>query len=200
MNKDEYIAEVEKSMRKIYNYSEPVVVNHLNDYVLDKRSKSALKDLLIDKYFNGKAAIFGKGLPEKKQKNFQYVFVSIYEDNEYAYIAVVGKSSFWNKKLENGVVDSRESNCLGDLFKPYTKKSKTVECVLKNTKCNTLDDINAKIITAVILPIDVHNYQTKRLKGKHKTKPDLKAENYENKIRDDLLSKIKGKGLILNIK
>ncbi|ULQ49362.1 hypothetical protein [Liquorilactobacillus nagelii] len=113
MNKDEYIAEVEKSMRKIYNYSEPVVVNHLNDYVLDKRSKSALKDILIDKYFNGKAAIFGKGLPEKKQKNFQYVFVSIYEDNEYAYIAVVGKSSFWNKKLENGVVDSRESNCLG---------------------------------------------------------------------------------------
>ncbi|ULQ49363.1 hypothetical protein [Liquorilactobacillus nagelii] len=50
------------------------------------------------------------------------------------------------------------------------------------------------------MPIDVHNYQTKRLKGKHKTKPDLKAEKYENKIRDDLLSKIKGKGLILNIK
>lgn len=197
MNKDEYITGIKKSMRKIYKYSEPIVVNNLNEYVADKRSKSDLKDLLIDNFFNGKGAIFGKGRPEKEQKNFQYVFASIYEDSESAYIVVVGKSSFWNKKLENGDVDYSEIDCLGDLFKPYTKKFKTVECVLKNTNCKTLYDINDKITAAVILPIDVHEYQTNGLKGKLKTGPDKKAEKFESEI-GELLLKAVGKGSILN--
>lgn len=158
-----------------------------------KISRAELKyGFLHDKTrFMDKGATFGEG-SEEEQKNYQYVFVTLTDDNT---IAVVGKTSFWDTYLEKDKYSEDDTNskkkklssALGDLFIPYLSGTSRKVLDYYSTDERKYFDLDEKLTKVIIMPINLYGWSTEELKGKKKTFVDTLAEKIESAVRAELL-------------
>lgn len=172
----------------VYPKGDPFVIQDWNTYVKNPSLFIPIKNNMVSDplKFKNKGAIYAQG-KDKAQENYQFVFISILEDNT---VLVVGKTSFWSNRLINGTRDSREDSNFGDLIKPYNiyQDKESAKKVISHYNDNSID-IDDKVTTVIIIPIDVSDCSTEEYKHKHKHyRADTRAEEVETMIGDALLN------------
>ncbi|WP_349582763.1 hypothetical protein [Leuconostoc citreum] len=147
------------------NYPRIIVEKLPQGFGKEEIEKTKISFLKSDGPFDGFGTVCGK-CSLKAQRNYQYVFVSVIDDGK---VAVVGKTSFWDTRFENGNIDpdSSEKYNLGDLYRPYSTKnpSPTAQVIIAHYQGESVSDVNEKITYAVIIPIDNSRFDTKEVKA-----------------------------------
>ncbi|MGB2575068.1 hypothetical protein [Leuconostoc citreum] len=176
------------------NYPRIIVEKLPQGFGKEEIEKTKISFLKIGGPFNEFGTIYRDGC-QNAQMNYQYVFVSIIEDGE---VVVVGKTSFWDTRLENGNIDPNPSEKynLGDLYRPYLKTDNaTAQAIINhykyknNEKNEQVTFVNQKITHAVIIPIDNSAFCTNHSKDKTHSSADQYTHEQEKIIGDLILDK-----------
>ncbi|GDZ84795.1 hypothetical protein EFN63_08065 [Leuconostoc citreum] len=169
------------------NYPRIIVEKLPQGFGKEEIEKTKISFLKSDGPFDGFGTVYGK-CSSKAQRNYQYVFVSVIDDGK---VAVVGKTSFWDTRLENGNIDpdSSEKYNLGDLYRPYSRKksSPTAQAITAHYQGESVSDVNEKITYAVIIPIDNSGFDTEEVKARQQNDADKHTHEQEKIIGDLIL-------------
>lgn len=140
--------------------------------------------LMASGLFNNYGAVYGQ-FTDLAQRNYEYVFATLTVDDK---IAVVGKTSFWKSTLENDAIDPREQDSLGDVFRPFSRQNTnpTARAVVSHYGLDAHADVNLLLPRAIIIPIDVSDCNTGKLKGHQPTTADRRTHEQEYKIGERL--------------
>lgn len=162
------------------------IMTSLNDYarVACVDLTTSKRTLMSSGLFDGYGAVYGQHT-DIAQRNYEYVFVTLTVDDK---IAVVGKTSFWETTLENGEIDPREQDNLGDVFRPFSRlnTNPTARAVVAHYGLDAHADVNLLLPRAIIIPIDVSDCNTSELKGHQATNADRKTHEQEYLIGERL--------------
>ena len=162
------------------------IMASLNDYarVVCVDLTTSKSTLMSSGLFDDYGAIYGQST-DIAQRNYEYVFVTLTVDDK---IAVVGKSSFWENTLENGMIDPREQDNLGDVFRPFSRQNTnpTARAIVTHYGLDAHADVNLLLPRAIIIPIDVSDCNTSELKGHQLTPADKRTHEQEYRIGERL--------------